>query len=287
LRAIALAIAGKRSRHARLSSIIEPVAMPESAFFLPLPDGRFRATPATVGPWDPRLQHGSPPAALLARAVERATPRDDVRIGRIAFDFFGAVPAGELAVDAEVVRPGARIDLSRARITAGDRTLMEARAWRISAAPGRVTEVPFLERPPALPGPQAQVYFADTPPFGYGEALEWRFVEGGMDRLGPATVYARPRIPLVEGEAASDLGRLLLMVDSANGVSAELPLSKFTFVPVELTVTVTRHPRTEWVGMRAKTTIDPDGVGLARADLFDEAGFLGLAVQTLFVAPRK
>jgi hypothetical protein len=164
---------------------------------------------------------------------------------------------------------------------------MEARAWRVSAAPGRVTEVPFLERPPKLPGPQAQVYFADAPSFGYGEAIEWRFVEGGMDRLGPAIVYARPRIPLVEGETTSDLGRLLLMVDSANGVSAELPLSKFTFVPVELTVTITRHPRTEWVGMRAKTTIDPDGVGLARAELFDEAGFLGLAVQTLFVAPRK
>jgi hypothetical protein len=38
--------------------------------------------------------------------------------------------------------------------------------------------------------------------------------------------------------------------------------------------------------MNARTTIDPDGVGQARADLFDEDGILGTALQTLFVAPR-
>ena len=38
--------------------------------------------------------------------------------------------------------------------------------------------------------------------------------------------------------------------------------------------------------MRARTFIDPDGVGVTRADLFDEEGFLGYATQTLFVAPR-
>jgi hypothetical protein len=51
-------------------------------------------------------------------------------------------------------------------------------------------------------------------------------------------------------------------------------------------VSVLRAPRTEWVGMRARTTIEPDGIGLTRADLFDEEGYLGQAVQTLFVAPR-
>ena len=92
---------------------------------------------------------------------------------------------------------------------------------------------------------------------------------------------------LLEGEVLSPLGRLLAMVDSANGISAELDPSRYTFVPVELTVAVHRHPATEWVGMRARTVIDPDGIGLTRADLFDERGALGAAVQTLFVAPRE
>jgi hypothetical protein len=76
------------------------------------------------------------------------------------------------------------------------------------------------------------------------------------------------------------------MVDSANGISAEVPPSRFTFVPVELTVSVTRHPRTEWVGMRARTTIASDGVGQTHAELFDEVGFLGTALQTLFFSAR-
>lgn len=31
---------------------------------------RFTPTPSTAGPWGPDSQHGGPPAALLARAVE-------------------------------------------------------------------------------------------------------------------------------------------------------------------------------------------------------------------------
>ena len=163
---------------------------------------------------------------------------------------------------------------------------MEARAWRIAVAPNRVPRVALVDRPPPVPATSSMGRFAEVPPFGYGESLEWRFVDGAMDALGPATVYARARTPLVAGEPLTPLERLLLLVDSANGISAELPLAKFTFVPVALTVAVERDPRTEWVGMRAKTTIDPDGVGLTRADLFDEEGYLGVASQSLFVAPR-
>jgi len=166
---------------------------------------------------------------------------------------------------------------------------MQASAWRIAAGPGRAPSVSRGKPPPPpppLPAAQEQRLFADVPSFGYGEALEWRFAEGGFDERGPATVWARPRLPLLDGEPLSALGRLLLMVDSANGVSAELEPARYTFVPVELTVAVNRHPRTEWVGMRARTTIESDGIGLTRAELFDQDGYVGVAHQTLFVAPR-
>lgn len=259
---------------------------PPTAFYTPLGDHRFRSTSATIGPWDPRLQHGSPPAALLARAIERTLPRDDARIARIAFDFFGPVAVADLGVEAEVVRAGSRVERSRARLAVGGRTAMEASAWRIAASAGRAPSVPPVGDVPSLPAAETRQLFADVPSFGYGEALEWRFAEGAFDAFGPAAVWTRPRLPLVEGEPLSPLGRLLLMVDSANGISAELSPARYTFVPVELTVAVTRHPATEWVGMRARTTIEADGIGLTRADLFDEQGMIGLAIQTLFVAPR-
>jgi hypothetical protein len=167
---------------------------------------------------------------------------------------------------------------------------MEATAWRVAVAPGRAPAIPLHAPPlpPPVPPPSSTppLLFTDVPAFGYGRSLEWRFVEGAFDTPGPATVWSRPLLPLVPGEAISPLGRLLVMVDSANGISAELPPSRYTFVPVNLTVSVERHPRTEWVAMSARTTIDTDGIGLTRADLYDEQGWLGLAVQTLFVAPR-
>jgi hypothetical protein len=164
---------------------------------------------------------------------------------------------------------------------------MTARAWRIVTQEGRVPAVPPTGEVPRLPAPQPDPIFYDAvPKFPYVDALEWRFADGRFDALGPATVWARPRLPLVEGEPISALVRLLLMVDSANGVSAALDPVRYTFVPVELTVAVHRYPRTEWFGMRAQTTIDPSGIGLAVAELFDEEGFLGTAHQALFVAPR-
>jgi Thioesterase-like superfamily len=256
------------------------------AFYEFLGGGRFASSPSVVGPWGAGLSHGSPPAALLMHEVERAHPRPDARVARVAFDFFGPVPVTELTVTSEIGRPGSRIELSRGRLSAQGRTAMEATVWRIAVAAGRVPEVPDTRDVPSLPGPQPQRLFVDVPSFGYGEALEWRFVDGAFDQVGPATVYSRPRMPLLAGEPLSPLERLLLMVDSANGISAELPPSRFTFVPVELTVSVRRHPRTEWVGMHAKTTIDADGIGQTHAELFDEAGYLGTAVQTLFVSPR-
>src|ERR1700735_3017861 len=34
---------------------------------------------------------------------------------------------------------------------------------------------------------------------GYGRSIEWRFTRGGLDRLGAADVWARVRLPLVDG----------------------------------------------------------------------------------------
>lgn len=259
--------------------------MPD-AYYADLGAGRFAPSVATIGPWDARFCHGSPPAALLVHAIARDVPRADARFARVAFDFFGPVPVAACEVVVEVLRPGLRVELTRASLRVEGRVAMQATAWRIAVEPGRAPEVPDPRPSPRLPGPQPRSSFGDVAPFGYGESLELRFVEGAFDSPGPATLFARPRLPLLAGVESSPLERLLLLVDSANGVSAVLPPSRFTFVPVELSLALHRYPSTEWVGMRAETVIDRDGVGQTRADVFDERGFVGTASQSLFVAPR-
>ena len=93
----------------------------------------FTATRATESPWDERLQHGSPPTALLARAMLSAHPREDMRLARITSEFLGPIPRGEMRVSTRVLRPGRRIELLEGVLESGGREVVSARAWRIGA----------------------------------------------------------------------------------------------------------------------------------------------------------
>ncbi|MBS2031847.1 MAG: thioesterase family protein [Deltaproteobacteria bacterium] len=257
-----------------------------AAFYL-REGGRFVSTVATTGPWDVRFQHGSPPVALLARELMRVAPREDVRLANISMDFLGPVPVAPLEVRAEVVRPGKRVELVQAIAVADGREVLRANGWRMSVAPGRSPEAGTVEPAPPLPPTSIDTFFEAVPHFGYGDALEWRFDHGDFKTLGPATVWTRPRIPLIAGEPDDTVTRALLMVDSANGISAELDLRKFSFVPVNLSVDIARAPeKGEWTGMSASTRISADGTGATVARLFDVRGTFGYAMQALFVGPR-
>ena len=89
--------------------------MPD-AFYLPDGD-RFASTGLTRGPWDDESQRAGPPAALLARALQRCGEPGDRRIARVTVDILGPVPIAPLTVSAEVVRPGRRVEL----VDSGDR----------------------------------------------------------------------------------------------------------------------------------------------------------------------
>ena len=260
--------------------------MSVEAFYERTGPGRFRATRSTTGPWAPGLQHGGPPSALLAHVLERLDPRPGARIARLSVELLGPVEVAEMTISAKVERPGKRIQLLSARAEVKGREVMRALAWQLLAEPGRSPASGGREPAPPFPRLQPQVFFPGQPAFPYGEALEWRFTEGHFGRPGPATVWTRCRIPIVAGEPLSGLCRLVVMVDSANGVSWELPVDEWSFVPVDLNVVLHRLPEGEWVGMSAATTIEGDGVGMARASLFDVDGSLGGSLHTLFVSPR-
>jgi len=258
-----------------------------AAFYDQLAPGRFRSNPSTVGPWDKSLQHGGPPAALIGRALEQLSARPGVRVARVSIEILGPIKQTELTVEARIIRPGERIELLEATASAGGRTILRANAWRLRTEPSRSPAISVDEKPPPLPlEPTTNVYFPGTDSFPYGEALEWRFVEGSYSALGPSVVWTRCRIPLVSGEPISPLCHALAMVDSANGVSAELEFIRWTFVPVDLTLVLHRHPRGEWLGMSARTSIEPDGVGMSHTRLFDQQGYFGRSLHTLYVTPR-
>jgi hypothetical protein len=239
-------------------------------------------TELTRGPWDPGAQHAGPPSALVARAIERFEPRPGMRVGRITLEILQPVPLAPLSARVELVRPGRSVELLEATLSGPDGDLMRARAWRVQASELRLDE---HEPPPAGPETAAEgEFFATGQEVGYHSAMEYRFVTGGFVEQGPATVWMRPRVPLVAGEQTSPLERVFLTADSGNGVSAALDWRSTIFINTDLTVHLVREPVGEWVCLDAVTQVD--GIGMADSALYDERGRIGRAVQTLLVRPR-
>jgi Acyl-CoA thioesterase C-terminal domain/Acyl-CoA thioesterase N-terminal domain len=253
------------------------------SFYESLDDGRFASTPHTRGPWDPAFQHAGPPAALLGRALERCEPREDFVLARATFEILRPVPVAEVEVAVRVARPGRSVELLEGELAAGGDVVMTVHAWRVKASPA-----PDVDRDgPPPPRPDEP-----TPPppgldgFGYSRAVELRFAAGGWWQQRPATVWTRMRVPLVAGEQPSGVQRVLVVADSANGVSAVLPFGQWLFINTELTVHFRRPPRGEWICLDAETSISAGGAGLARSVLSDDEGVVAQGAQALLVAPR-
>jgi SAM-dependent methyltransferase len=259
----------------------------EAAFYSQVTSSLFRALPATTGPWDRTLQHGGPPIALLGRALERLGGPAGSRIARIAFDFYSPVPVSLVSVETTILRPGRKLQISEATMRAAGRVVLRATAAHVLAEAGRSPAVdePFVV--PALPAAETRLVFPGVERFEYADAIEWRVADGDLGRPGPATVWTRCRMPIVRDSALTGLERVLAVVDAANGISAELPMSGWMFVPIDVMVTLLRMPEAEWLGMSSRTTIAADGIGATETVLFDAEGALGRALQTLYVAPRK
>ena len=255
------------------------------AFYERIDDETFVATAATQSPWDKRLQHGSPPTALIAQEIGARHPRADMRIARISADFLGAIPLSTMVVKTRVVRPGRRIELLEGKIESGGREVVSARVWRIAiATPDSVPPASTMpDDAPQLPAERPAPAWLRG--WGYGEAFEWRYVRGG-DRLGPAAVWARPRVTLIANEPLQQLDRALILADSANGISSELPMGDWLFVPPSLSVALERYPHGEWTLLEARTTLARDGVGLTASRLADESGYFAVGQQALLVERR-
>jgi hypothetical protein len=256
------------------------------ALYLPR-DGGFEATALTIGPWDPGLQHAGPPAALLAREAERESGIVGGQTVRLAYDILGPVPVGLVRVRAGVVRPGRRIELVEAVLSgADDRPLMRLTAWRMRVREDGAGEASPHPAPagPDDSRPEDAAFFTED--IAYHRALEWRFAAGSFNSPGPAAAWTRGNCRLVEGEPMTALQHLLVMTDAASGISAALDWDRATFANVDLTVSLSRQPRGEWLGMDATTVLGGTGAAQCFAVLFDAEGAVGRSAQSLFVEPR-
>jgi hypothetical protein len=249
--------------------------------------GHYRATGHTIGPWDDRHQHAGPPTSLLVRAIERLGhgPSRPL-VTRATAEILAPVPVTDVHVRARVERPGRNVAWCTAELSAGAASdpVMRMQAWVMRRAPAAL-DVPDT---PVQPAPAAGTPTPRPPSWnpGYLDAVAWRVVEGGFAEPGPAVVWTRLTVTVVDGEEPSGMQRLASVADSGSGISAVAHPAALFFLNTDLTIHVHREPAGADIWMAAATTVDRAGVGLARTTVGDTAGSFGAAAQSLFVAPR-
>lgn len=242
--------------------------------------GRYRADPATGGPWDPGLQHGGPPSALLVRAAERVAARPELVAMRLAVEFVGPVPVADVEVSAQVVRAARSAVLTEVRLTSGERTCLHGRVWLVR----RLDTTALVTLPDPAPEPHDLPGLAAS--FPYGDSIEWQAVSGSIATPGPGVVWARPSLSLVSDEPLSGLQRVALVGDSASGISSELSWDEWSFLNIDLDVHLSRPVEGDWVRLDARTTLGTAGGAVARSTVSDLRGVVGATAQTLVLSPR-
>ena len=219
------------------------------------------------------------------REFERLPAADGLCLSRVTYEFMRPVPVGPLEVQAEVVRPGRRVQLLEASIVAGGTEVVRARALQIQAAEAGGA---VAGQSPAPPGPDQggpRPLKAPHRPMFAPDAIEIRFVDGAWAN-GPCTAWFRLIAPIVSGETPTPLQGLAAAGDFGNGISATLSWDDYLFINPDLTLYVERPPAGEWICLESQTRLAPGGIGVAESVLYDERGRVGRATQSLLVAPR-
>ena len=244
---------------------------------------RFQPQPVARARWYDEVLHGGPVAALFARQVEQVESAQPMMVTRLTVDLMRPVPTKPLEVATRVVREGRRIQVVDALMVSEGVEVARASALRMRVGEVDVPEHPRRPPPSGPDGFERASWRGDAAgDWFHTSAVEMRVTEGHFYEPGPATAWLRMLVPIVEGEAASPLQRVSALADFGNGLSRVLA-SGWWFINADLTVYLERTAQSEWIARRARTDIDDDGIGVAQSEVFDQAGSIGHALQSLFV----
>lgn len=244
----------------------------------------FQPTDHTRGPWHEDHCHAGPPTALLARAIEQTNPQQ--KLVRITVNLIRPIPFKGFRIEAEVTRQGRIVSTSAATlIDADEKTCATATALQMTpqqdqplpshnVSIGRSTAAKIGEFP-------IRKTLHDKPAFN-GEGVAVRYPDGQTPEPGPTIAWMKT-VPLFKNEEASAFQRICPLADCGNAFSRNAEPWDFNFMNPDLTILLHRDPVGEWLGTSASGYWEDNGIGMADAQLFDESGSVGRALQTLLI----
>lgn len=258
------------------------------SYYEPAGENRYKPTAHAGGAWDPEEQHFSPLGGLIVHAVDRyqaGRPGRDLLLSRVSFDILGRLALDECEIRVETLRPGRTIELLEAVVLIGDRPVVRARAWMLSA--GDTASVAGGPESTMLTPPEelASWPLADVWPGGYIASLDIRPV--ASPQPGRTAAWIGTGLELVAGQPSSALASFIALVDTANGIAVRQSPTEWMFPNVDLTIHLQRQPEGRWTGLDTTVAFGPTGQGVTSTVLHDVAGPVGHAEQILTVRPLR
>lgn len=242
------------------------------------------------GPWSPDAMHGSPPAAILARYLERHDVGSATFPVRFTVELMRPVPLRPLRVACETVRAGRKLQLLQGSLFDGDVEVCRAMLLRFRETPvahqphAGVRHIEALTRPaasmPLVPG------LAFGSRVGFWNAMDVARIDPRGASPGPSGLWLRLRIPLVAGETPSAFQRVAAAADFGNAIATAYGSERFACINADLTITLHRLPEGEWVGVEPSIFPETHGIGVSESILYDDAGRIGLGVQNVLIDER-
>ena len=108
---------------------------------------RVETSANAAGPWDPGMQHGSAPAALVTWAAEAIPTSVPMQIVRLTIDLMRPVPVAPLTIESEVLRGGRKIQLCAVRLLANNVLVVRATVLKVRAdslpLPSEIVDAPI------------------------------------------------------------------------------------------------------------------------------------------------
>lgn len=248
----------------------------------------FKPTSHTRGPWHPDHCHAGPPTALIARAIENVNPSQ--RLVRLTVNLIRPVPFAGFSISAEITRQGRTVTTCAATLVDEEQKVC-ASAIALQMTPQPTNDFPshhvaYGKHTDATLGrfPIGKTLH-DKPSFK-GDGVEVKYPEGQNPDPGPTIAWMKT-VPLLATETPSPFQRLCPLADCGNAFGRNAEPWEVNFMNPDLTILLHREPQGEWLGTNSTGYWEDTGIGMADAQLFDESGSVGRALQTLLLRKPK
>ena len=226
---------------------------------------------------------------ILARAVEEVGGSPGFEPARLTVDMLRPTAMKPIEVRAAVEREGRRIRMVDAAVLQDDVVVARASAVmlrRSEQPPGDIWSSSVTMPPlPEDPGPLSENtpmwfwgYNDDGTPggaFGFSEF---------QSATGRKFAWARQVRPLVDSEPLTPFVNVAMVADATSALT-HWGSQGLRFINVDYTVTLSRLPRGDFIGLAPMAHTSHHGVASGVASVFDEHGLIGNAMAAALVNP--